>query len=68
MFEAVERFLRKHHWPPGNSQTVLKIYDGKKKKKRFCVHAEKERGNQFYCGLQKYWMLRSECVKCEKRE
>jgi len=50
----------------GNPQMMLESY-GEKKKVGFCVHVEKERGNQFYCGLKEYWMLKSECAKCEKK-
>lgn len=25
---AIKKFLEEHHWPPGNSQTLLEIYDG----------------------------------------
>jgi len=25
----IDRFLKEHHWPPGNSQTVLEVFDVK---------------------------------------
>jgi len=27
LMEGVDAFLRKHHWPPGNSQTLLEVFD-----------------------------------------
>lgn len=26
LFEKVEEFLKKHNWPPGNSQTLLQVF------------------------------------------
>jgi len=33
---AIKTFLRDHHWPPGNSQTVLESFDGSKSSLKLC--------------------------------
>lgn len=29
LMAGINKFLRDHHWPPGNSQTLLSVYDVK---------------------------------------
>jgi len=65
LMEKVDEFLRKHNWPPGNSQTVLQVFTVERKEG--CQFAERKRDTQTFCGLKEYWMLESECAKCEKK-
>lgn len=62
--KLVERFLAKHNWPPGNSQTVLPVFgvDGKK----ICGLCGKEAEHLYDClfisGLRK-WV----CEHCKNQ-
>ena len=38
LFEKVENFLREHHWPPGNSQTIITSFSGEPKVMQSCQH------------------------------
>lgn len=49
----------------GNPQMMLASFT--EEKKDGCQFAERKRSGQTFCGLNKYWMLESECTKCEKR-
>jgi len=49
----------------GNPQMMLESFT--EEKKEGCKFAERQRGEQTFCGLKEYWMLPSECAKCEKK-
>jgi len=38
MKHGVDYFLKLHHWPPGNSQTVLETYGSEKKQECYLCH------------------------------
>ena len=63
--DFVTRYVEVHGH--GNPQMLLSSF-AEKQGVGWCKWVERKRGNQFYCGLKKYWMLRSECEKCEKRK
>lgn len=53
---AVDRFLREHNWPPGNSQTLLQVFGSETKK--FCGLCGAETNKLYDClfisGLRKW--------------
>ena len=51
----------------GNPQMLLSSF-AEKERVGWCKWAEKKRRGQIFCGLKKYWMLESECEKCDKRK
>lgn len=62
MMPAVRDFLRKHNWPPGNSQTVLEAFGAKKQMECWRCHEILPHLNlvEFISGITK-----PVCKKCE---
>jgi len=62
MMKAVRKFLQKHNWPPGNSQTVLEVFGAKKLMECWSCHQMVEHLNlvEFISGITK-----PVCKKCE---
>ena len=38
LLEGIDRFLKKHHWPPGNSQALLSVFGAVVTKECFSCH------------------------------
>lgn len=63
--EAIKRFLREHHWPPGNSQTILGVFGAVATKECYlCHHKFPELVKvEFISGMQK-----EICVGCLRKD
>lgn len=58
---GVNYFLKLHHWPPGNSQTILETYGSETKRECYFCHEMKTKlvRVEFISGLK-----RSVCPEC----
>ena len=65
MRHGVEHFLKLHHWPPGNSQTVLETYGSETKRECYLCHEMKTKlvHVEFISGLK-----RSVCSDCLRKD
>lgn len=68
MKHGVNHFLRLHHWPPGNSQSVLESYGVEKKRECYLCHELKPKlvKVEFISGLQK--SICPECLRADKED
>lgn len=68
LMQGIKKFLRDHHWPPGNSQTLLGVFDVKPVLPRLMcgimgcnqpADYKNFRGNQivYRCSQHKFWQI-----------
>jgi len=68
LWESVEDFLRMHHWPPGNSQTVLDDVNNPLQlpKWKTCSYSNKKYSKgEIYCRQMGSWLSVERCELCK---
>ena len=61
---AIDKFLREHNWPPGNSQTVLAVYREVPSELRICQYCNEFREKTSWCKLKMVAMHKT--ASCER--